>query len=571
MRRILILCFSVLLLICTCMAVSAETCASTVSLHATVSDNGTCQVTVTALLHLEQALADLTFPVPAEAESITLNGSRARFTKTNTAKQVDLSGIAGAIAGDFSVTLSYTLKDLVQRNENEFLELTMPMLSGFPYPVKKLDFSVSLPGSVDHAPAYSSGYHKADIEKSLRSQVSGNVISGNSVKEMKDHETLTMTLLVPEEMFPQPGIVLPDFDVTNGLMIASAILAVLYWLLALRCKRPRRITAAVPPEGFNAGQMGSVLTRKGVDMTMMVLTWAQLGYVSLQQDKQGRVRVQKRMEMGNERSGFEQRCFKNLFGKRSNLVDTTGYHYALCCQSAEKLPPNIRSFIHPKTGNPLVFRLLVSLTGLFCGAQLAIALTADMSVQWMLVILFAILGAVGAWLITGWADGLFLSAKQGVWLALIVCGIWWITGILCGVGGTVILVLLYLLLAGLMISYGGRRTEAGMQAMSDVLGLRRYLRRLDRSEVERITQSNPEYFFQMLPYALALGVDRAFAKRFGKQPMPRCPYLQLPQVSNMTALQWSTLLRHTVASMDARRQKLRGEKALGILQSLISK
>ena len=569
MRKLVLLAVAIALLFALCTGVCAQTAATTVSLYATVSGDGSCQVTVTALIHLDRAVEDLTFPVPVNAEAITLNGSRARVTKTDTAKLVDLSGIAGAVAGDFSVTMTYTLKDLVKPNENEFLELTLPMLSGFAYPVEKLDFSVTMPGPLDASPAYSSGYHKTDIEKSLTSKVSGAVISGSSLKELKDHETLVMQLLVSEEMFPQTGIFLPDFDLTNGLIIASGVLALLYWLLALRCKRPRRITAVTGPEGFSAGQMGSVLCLQGADMTMMVLTWAQLGYVSLRQDQQGRVYIHKRLEMGNERTGFEQRCFKNLFGKRSNMVDTTGYHYALCCQAVEKLPPNIRSMIHPQSGNPRVFRAVASLMGLLSGVQLAMALAADIAIRWMLVILLGILGGACAWLITRWADGLFLYRKQRLWTALALCVLWLVAGILCGLGAAVLPVLLALLLAGLLATYGGRRTEAGLQAMSEVLGLRRYLRKLDKSDLQRITKSDPEYFFRMAPFALALGVDKGFARDFGKQPIPRCPYLQIAAGEHLTAGQWNEILRRTVAAMNARQQKLKQEKFLAFLQNLI--
>ena len=37
-----------------------------------------------------------------------------------------------------------------------------------------------------------------------------------------------------------------------------AILAVLYWLVFLRCLPPRRIRRATAPEGYTAGDMGSV-------------------------------------------------------------------------------------------------------------------------------------------------------------------------------------------------------------------------------------------------------------------------------------------------------------------------
>ena len=60
---------------------------------------------------------------------------------------------------------------------------------------------------------------------------------------------------------------------------------------------------------------------------MMVFTWAQLGYLLIQTDSGGKVLLHKRMDMGNERSLFENKIFALLFGSRQ-AVDATGYPYA---------------------------------------------------------------------------------------------------------------------------------------------------------------------------------------------------------------------------------------------------
>ena len=97
MRKIaVLLCALVLILCMTIGAVSAETGANSVNIYATVSPDGSCQVTATVLLHLEQAVGTLMFPVPEDAESITVNGARVRAVKSGNTRQVDLSGIVNA-------------------------------------------------------------------------------------------------------------------------------------------------------------------------------------------------------------------------------------------------------------------------------------------------------------------------------------------------------------------------------------------------------------------------------------------------------------------------------------------
>lgn len=566
-RRILAILAAAVLLVCllTC-TVSAESRANSVSVFATVSSDGSCQVTVTALLHLEQAVGQLYFPLPLNAESVTLNGARVRTTRTATARQVDLSGIAGNLVGEFSITMTYILRDLVSYNEDEILQLQLPLLSGFDYPVEQFAYSVTLPGTVGNQPSFSSGYHQANIEKDLTSQVAGPVISGASNKALKDHETLSMTLTVNEELFPQNRIELPDFNVTNTLMWIILALAALYWLIFLRCGFPWVRATAATPEGFSAGQLGSVLHMQGADLTMMVLTWAQLGYLHISKGKNGRVLLRKRMDMGNERSGFEQRCFSNLFGRR-DTVDTSELRYVEQWEKASKMNPNIQELIHPRSGSKKIFRLLAALIGLFGGAGVGIAIGAGAAARWLWVAVFALMGFLFAWHIQRWAEGLLQRNKKPLWVSLVLCVIWLALSILAGVFSIGFWTVVSQLLAGLFGAFGGRRTDAGKQAYAQVLGLRKYLRKVSREDLQRISQNNPDYFYDMAPYAVALGVDKHFAKRFGKAQLPDCPYIDAGTEVQLTAFGWSERIRRMTQVMDLRRKQLWRERILGAVRS----
>ena len=568
MRRILTVAVTVVLLICllTC-TVSAETNASKVNVYATVSSDGSCQVTVTALLHLEQPMSELYFPLPREAEGVTLNGARVSTTRTANARQVDLSGIAGNMVGDFSVTMTYVLRDLVAYNENEILQLQLPLLSGFAYPVAQLEYSVTMPGELRSKPAFSSGYHHSSIEKDLTSQVSGPVISGMSNKGLKDHETLTMTVTVTEEMFPQTRIELPDFNLTNTLMWIALALAAVYWLIFLRCRVPHRMTTTSAPEGFGAGQMGAVLHMQGADLTLMIFSWAQLGYLYMGRGRNGHILLRKQMDMGNERSSFEQKCFSNLFGRR-DVVDTSELRYVEMWEKTAKMGANIQSLVHPKSGSKKIFRLLAALIGLFGGAGVGIAIGTGAAVQWLWVVLFAIAGFLVSWQIQRWAEGLLLLNKKPLWVSLALCTVWLVLSALAGVFSIGFWMIVSQLLAGLFSAFGGRRTEAGMQTCSQVLGLRRYLRKVSREDLQRICQSNPEYFYTMVPYALALGVDKHFAKRFGKLQLPECPYMDLGTDVRMTAAGWSERFRKVSDMMNDRRKHMWRERISGAVRSI---
>ena len=567
MRRICALIFAISLILTLALGVSAASNATHVNAVASVNPNESCNVTLTVTVHLDQPIEKLTFPVPKEATAVTLNGSRVLTGISDGAKQVSLSRIAGKMAGDFTFTITYRLSDVVSTNEEGFLQLQIPLLAGFAYPVKDLDFTVTLPGEISAKPAFSSGYHQSNIEQYLTFRTEGSSVSGSSVKELKDRETLTMTLSVTEQMFPQSVIVLQDYSLIHTLMIVSAALALLYWLLFLRCGFPRFPISAAPADGYTAGQVASITRLQGADLTMMVFTWAQLGYVLMKMDKRGHVTLYKRMDMGNERSSFEQKCFKLLFGKR-NQVDTSGYHYAAQYEKIEKLSPNIHPLVHPKTGSILLFRALASCLGLLGGICLGMALGAEAAARGFIIFLMALLGAFSSWHIQLWANDLFRLGKFRLTVALLLCAVWILLMCLVQQFPILIWVVVAQLMFGLMAAFGGRRTEAGRQVRNQTFGLYRYMRSLKQKDLIYICRQNPDYFHTLAPYALAMGVDRVFAKRFGNLKLPECPYLITGMDSGLTATQWRKRMRAAAYAMDLRRRQMPVEKLMGIIQAL---
>lgn len=570
MRRVFLLITTIILLLAMAVSASAITAATSVSVNATVSPSESCDVVLTASVHLDEPVSGLTFPIPADATNITLNGSRIGASQTEEARHVNLSRVIGEMAGDFTFIITYRLKDVVAYNDIDILELQLPLLAGFAYPVQELDFSVTMPGDISAKPAFSSGYHHANIEQDLTSSVKSNTITGSSRKDLKDRETLSMTLTVTEEMFPQKRIQLEDYDILYILMGVCAGLALLYWIFFLRCAPPRRVYVTAPPEGFTAGQLGTILSMQGANLTYMVLSWAQLGYLTIHIGRKERILLVKRMEMGNERSNFEQRCFNSLFARRTQ-VDTAGTHYAYQFRKVEILSPAGFGLINPKSGSPYLFRGLAALIGLFGGAILGMVLGMESSVQWFFIVIMALFGVLSSWFIHPWADDLSLHGKKRLLLALLLCLCWVGLSLLAEMLNMGLWIIFGQLLVGLMTAFGRRRTEAGKQAMAETLGLRRYLSSIPRVQLQYISKLNPDYFHTMAPYALALGVDRAFAKRFRKDIVPHCPYLITGTDERLTAAQWRKRLRRIVRSMDARRRQIPMERMIEIVSGFRKK
>ncbi len=557
MRRFCIFLVFLLMLAVPASAISGITDADS---HTQVGTNGTCQVTVTMTLQLEESIPDLTFPLPRQARNITLNGSTPWSSTSGESRNVDLSGIVAG-AGTYTLTLVYSLPDAVAENDKGQLVFTLPLLSGFSLPVENFHFSVTLPGAPENNPTFVS-LIDPNVSAGLQVQVEESTISATVPGRVPDSEMLTMNLVVSNQMFPQSIAKSWSMDTVDVLMILVGLLALIYWLVTMGCRWPKKERCTVPPEGITAGDVACRLTGQGVDLTLMVLSWAQMGYILIQSNDNGRVILHKRMDMGNERSEFENRYFRSLFGKR-RMADATGYHYArLCRKAASTVTGRSQTYVRG-TGAKRVFRALAAIIGGLAGVSLAMAYARDTVWQVVLSIPLSVLGLVAAWLMQNAAGCLHCRGKLPLAIGALAAALWTVLSIPAGELNVALFLIAAQYFAGLAAFYGGRRTEVGKSTAAELLGLRKFMRSGGQVQFERLCKANPHYFHDLAPFALALNADKALVRQLGAVRMPQCPYLTTGMDGHMTAKEFDQFLRETVSAMDALQLRLPFDKLMG--------
>lgn len=553
-----------MVLLCVCLlttTVFAANSATSVDSQCNVTSTGYCDVTLTVMLNLDEPASGLTFPLPRGAKDVTMNGSSVRTYSSSTDASVilaDLSGLDG-IVGSYSMTFRYSLSNVLKtevlKTGDSKLYMEIPLLCGFDYPVQAMSFKISMPGEVSGRPTFTSGYLQTGIDSIINCLVGGTLISGSITQALTDRETLTLTMEVSEEMFPGKLEVAREGNPEVVPMIICAVLALVYWLVLMRCLPIFRQHQTTTLEGVTAGELGSRLTAAGVDLTMMVFTWARLGYLQIVPDKYGRVKLYRRMEMGNERTEFENRYFKMLFAK-SDVADATGTAYASLCRKASETVSGAREMHRRKAGNVRLFRILASGVSLFGGVCLAMNMTSNSTLQVLLSIVLGALGVITAWGIQGGMYKLHVRGKVPVLVGFLCTVVWIVLGAIAGQILIAVMAVLAQMVAGIAAAYGGRRSDLGRYQAGQILGLRSYLKKIPRDELIRNMKNNPYYFFDMLPYAIALGVDTSFARQFGNMKLPNCSYLTARQDRRRTAAEWALLLRKTADKMDTRQRKM---------------
>lgn len=573
MKRLVVLFTLCVLLACVlCLPVSAETAASQVDLQCTVTSEGDCLMTATVNLRLEAGVDRLAYPVPLNAKNITLNGANAATSRSASALQVDLSRISQGYVGDASVRISYTLPEAVKittinqtavdqgkEKPQRELVLTVPLLSGFDYPVEGMNFTITMPNNcVGLNPTFTSIYRQESIESDLNIlPITGSQIIGSTKAVMNDREGVTMTMVVPKTMFPTVSTYVRDGNPELPYILGFFGAALLYWLLTLRTWPIRRSRASTAPEGITAGELGCRLTLNGGDLTMMVFSWAQLGYLLISLDGD-RVLLHKRMDMGNERSAFENKVYKLLFGSR-RVVDATGNQYAALCRKVAGMVPMERNMYRGNSGNMKIFRGLACIAQGFCGVCVAMNMSGVLALAVVMAVILAPVGLISAWLMQNVAYCTHLRGKTPVLTGLIVLALWTLLGVLSGQVLIPLCCILGQWVLGFFAAYGGRRSDLGRHDAGQILGLRSYLKHLPRENINRLLQNDPDYFFNMAPYALALGVIRPYADAFGRRKL-ECPYLYTRVNGRRTADEWGELMRDTALRMDAKAKQAQMQK-----------
>ena len=249
---------------------------------------------MTVRLRLEQAVDSLYFPLPLKAEDIRLNDGGTTSTRGLNSTQVKLPSSITNHVGDHVLTFKYKVPNVVSMVEDpntkqSRLTLELPLLCGFELPVQSVTLAITLPENIQGRPVFKSTYYQDGIDKLLSVTVTGNMISGQITQQLKDHETLSLTMVVPASMFDGVSTYVRVGNPEVVPMLVCFGIALIYWFIFLRGWPLVRQRRNSPPEGITAGEMGVRLTMAGADLTSMVFSWAQMGYILIQLDERGRV------------------------------------------------------------------------------------------------------------------------------------------------------------------------------------------------------------------------------------------------------------------------------------------
>ena len=523
----------------------------TMTVDMTVDENGTAKAEVAAHLTSDDPVDRLSIVLGPNVSGVHVSGQKAEISRTGGQSTVTLGG-DGVLSFPMDLHLSYTIRNTVAA-DSEAQRFSVRLMGAVKdADVEHFSAKVRMPGPFEAIPEFSSGYYADGIDNFLTIRVSPDgVISADSMESMLAGETLDLRLETPPDYFALHNVAGRTLLADKIAMILLALFGAVYWWRALRSPAPRIEPQTRAPMGVEPGVAAMLLIDQPPDLALMVLGWAADGYLRAARLKGGRLLLTRLIPMGNERSGYEQDVFNQLFAKKETVASGTGA-WASARKRANKAARAYwyKRIFADKPGRPGLLRLCAIL---ICGV--AALSCADRVIPSMTLRPVLLAAATLAGLLWGAALQFGLSRlpqrrrRQPI-LVLAVCLVVMIVVIrLAGSGGALFLALLASVLVSALLIFGPRRRQSGVDLLSDLLGWRRYLRTLTPETAEQLLTADPQYFYRTLLYAEALGVGGKFSQAFEGLRLDECALFERGQKpAPRQADKFLQYLRHILAN-----------------------
>lgn len=511
---------------------------------------GSCQITQTVTIDIAGTEDTIELPLAAGAKRISVAGYKYKKTTQDGYTVLVLSS-NGGFAGSRTFTISYTVSGLVSE-QDKIQTLTLPLLAPkWNWAINNYDFTITLPAAFEGYPTFTSGYYGDVIEDYMNFTVREGMIGGTISTALKDHESLTMTLDVGEGYFAGRYASWSSGWVETALVIVFSVLALLYWALTLRSKPLRASSRTAPPDAAAPSDLPYLLAGGAPDFNMLICHWAALGYLTIEMDEKGHVLLHRQVIMGNERKRLEYKIFSALFA-RGEICDGASLPYKKTAQQAMRAIERYwdKRLYARTSGNPRIMKALCALAMGVASLATMSQILPTMPARGFVLALCLVAGSFLSLLIARIWRFFYLGNIPGMVLSAACALVLLVSSQLSGSGFPMLVATGMSFLCGYLTLHGGRRTELGTQLISQSLGFRKGLEKLSARHMEMLLSRDSQYFYKLLPYAMAIGMGPELARRLGDTEMEPCEWYVTRVPAARTGLEFYNQLRPALEMLE---------------------
>lgn len=444
-------------------------------------------------------------------------------------------------------TLSYTLdlgKDYTEDYDMFYFNLVG---SDWDVEIQSFTFNVSFPKDFDANLLNMYSGKLGSANQFTNYNISNNVISGTATN-LGANEALTISLKLPENYFSTAKTITSSFAKVS-MWVAVSVLILIVLFFAFRTRKTPLVCPVefYAPDGMNPIDVGSIHNDNVTtsDITSLIIYFASKKYLKININENKEIILTKLKDISPKAKDYEKKLFNRLFEESNEINLTTDIkekttkdktvNSDIESKELESIPMTIfnctiearqkrpvKNRFNPKNltfGAIGTLLLLISVIMFVCGyvediyslksgfiglflvpfVTLFIScinlnlhnhrLTKSQTILNIVVIVLSV-SNIAIDLIYGFAS---ISYTMGY--------IHWVVGIAS---------LISVVLVGNIFIYSKEQTKA----MGRVLGFKNFILTCEKDRMDVLLKDNPEYFYDILPYAYVFGITDQFVRRF---------------------------------------------------------
>ncbi|MBN2852894.1 MAG: DUF2207 domain-containing protein [Clostridia bacterium] len=449
------------------------------------------------------------------------------------------------VRGDKQYVISYTY-DIGDDNIPEFDQFYYNIIGpNWDTQIENVKFNITFPKDFDENKIWlSKGDYGSTASDQSGFKKIGYKIEGYSA-DLGPYEGLTIKVEFPEGYFIGER---NNADASrNGAIIGWILclgLIILLYLLWVKHGKDDKLYPTVQfqaPEGMTSAEVGYVVDGivDNKDITSLIIYWADKGFLKIEELKKNKFRFTKIM-IPVDGKKYEEKMFTSFFALGNGQEVTTDdleqrfYSELPSLKQLVKWEYKGKKLLFSKKADRIAAASLLSVV-IPIAIQVYVILSGFSGMEFVIATLFASvfsisLGAVFKQFIKKWhvmtktaraSRIIFVAFALGImalvtFLILFIVrdsfyqSIWSISFVISETIRTVLTLSAVFLLSGLM----EKRTDYGKEILEKLLGLKEFIETAEMDKLKLMSKENPEYFYNILPYAMVLGLDRTWAKKF---------------------------------------------------------
>jgi uncharacterized membrane protein YgcG len=412
-------------------------------------------------------------------------------------------------------------------------------------PISNITFTINMPSRFDDKLNFTYG-KKGNTENDAVSYiVEGRTITGKLNSSLGPNEALTIALPLPQGYFEDAKPINDGFIDRFGWMLSvlAGIGGILIWLSMGKKKQSFPTVEFYPPQGATSADVGFLIDGRvdPFDITSLIIYWADKGYLSITEYNTKKLfgtkktfLLTKLREMGDEVKPYERKMFSEMFlygnGIQVYTEELSNQFYRTTDEIKHYIKNDFES--DPETRifdkrNRLCQWLLWLMMVLTVFPLLVVCvdrvLNVDSTGQLLILsLIFSVLITVSLYAImyniTNWKGipkkGRLKQVFMAFMFTLFFVGISLYLAIESGIPVFMIIAIACAIILAALSCRCKRRTSIGTWYEERLVGFKEFLKATELDRIKLLVNDNPQYFYNVLPFAMVLGVTDKWAKNF---------------------------------------------------------